>query len=211
MYHGGDLLRPRRLTSGVAKLLVVVCLFLAVIVSFEIATIARFMDSGPAFPQGLLYILLASFPVTLLHELGHAVVAWWLLRTPVLVAIGSTGKLAELNLGQISVSVNALASPARAAGLAEFDASRARALDVLLIALAGPAASLVGVVLGGALLGAAAGGGFVHHLLWAATLTGVFGVLNLIPFEFQERRDGPYLKTDGSLALEAARVLYALR
>ena len=33
MYHGGDLLRPRRLTSGVAKLLVVVCLFLAVIVS----------------------------------------------------------------------------------------------------------------------------------------------------------------------------------
>lgn len=210
MHHGRDLLRPRRLTSGVAKLLLVVCLFLAIIVSIEIETIARFMDSGPAFPQGLLYIALASVPVTLLHELGHAVAAWWLLRTPVLVAIGSTGKLAELNLGQISVSVNALASPGRVAGLAEFDASRARALDVLLIALAGPAASLVGVVLGGALLGAA-GGGFVYHLLWAATLTGVFGVLNLIPFEFQEQRDGPYLKTDGSLALEAARVLYALR
>ncbi len=36
-------------------------------------------------------------------------------------------------------------------------------------------------------------------------------LLNLIPFEYQERRDGPRLRTDGRLAPDAIRVARALR
>lgn len=174
------------------------------------AAITTFMNSAPGFPQSLLYIALGAIPVTLLHELGHAAAARHLLGTTVSVAVGSAGKLAAFELRQISVSLDAFGSPLRVSGSATFDASRARALDILLIALAGPAASAVGVVISLAMLHASPTTGFVHHLIWATTLGGTFAVLNLIPFEYQERRDSPPLQTDGRLALDAARTLRAL-
>jgi hypothetical protein len=179
---------------------------------YEIAeAIVRFNDSAPSFPIALVYIMVAGLPVILLHELGHAVAAVQLLDEEVDVSVGEVGKLAELRLGQIALSVNALAHPGKAAGAAEFDASRATARDVLLIALAGPAASLAGTVITVMALNAVSPGGVVHGLLWGATVVGVFGVLNLIPFRFRERRDGPAFTSDGLLALEALRVARALR
>jgi hypothetical protein len=76
-------------------------------------TIMLFMNAGPAFPADLLYIVIGSIPVTLVHELGHALVARKLLRGDVRVSLGTAGKLAELKLGQIALSGNALAHPAR--------------------------------------------------------------------------------------------------
>ena len=73
--------------------------------------------------------------------------------------------------------------PARVAGTAEFDTSCATARSVLLLALAGPAAS---------------------------TGVGVFGVLNRVPLTLHERRDGPVVQTDGRLALDALRIARAL-
>lgn len=175
------------------------------------AAVMSFMDASPPFPLMLLYLALGAIPVTVVHELGHALAARRLLGTPVHITVGSVGKLAELELGQISVSLNALTSPARVSGSAIFDASRARALDILLIALAGPAASAVGLLVSLALLGAAPITGFAHDVIWAATAAGVFSVLNLIPFSFQEHRGGPSLQTDGRLAVDAARALRALR
>lgn len=177
-----------------------------------VSAIVTFMDSGPSFPQALIYLALAAIPVTLLHELGHALAASRLLGTPVSVAVGSIGTIARIELGQISVSLNAIGSPARVAGSATFDASRARVFDILLIALAGPAAFAIGLAFSLALLTASPITGLVHDLLWTMTLGGVFAVvLNLIPFEYQERRDGPAMQTDGRLALDAARTLGALR
>jgi hypothetical protein len=173
--------------------------------------IVRFMDSSPAFPIGLLYLAVAAVPVTLVHELGHALAARRLIDGDVQVSVGSAGKLAEIQLGKVALAVNALSHPAGAAGVAEFDASRATARDVLLIALAGPAASLAGAVLTAWALSAASPSGLLHDLLWAATLGGVFGVLNLVPLSFHERRDGPAVRTDGRLALDALRVARALR
>jgi Zn-dependent protease len=83
--------------------------------------------------------------------------------------------------------------------------ARRRAFDILLIALAGPAASAIGLIVSLELLRSSAATGTVHNLLWAATLDGVFAVFNLIPLAFEEQRGGPSLKTDGRLALNAAQ------
>jgi Zn-dependent protease len=173
--------------------------------------IVRFMNSSPGVPISLLYLAIAAIPVTLLHELGHAIAARRLLGGDVQVSVGTAGKLAEMRLGQIAMSVNALSHPGKTAGIAEFDDSNATARDILLIALAGPAASLVGTALTAWALSTAAPASVLHDLLWAATLAGVFGVLNLVPITFQDNRNGPSVRTDGRLALDALRVARALR
>jgi hypothetical protein len=58
---------------------------------------------------------------------------------------------------------------------------------------------------------AAPAAGTVHDLLWGLVVTSAGGVLTLIPFVFQERRDGPRLRTDGRLALDALKVVRAVR
>src|SRR4051794_14208217 len=95
--------------------------------------VVNFMNSGPAMPGALVYLALAAIPVTLLHELGHAVVARRLLGGEVSVTVGTAGRLAELQLGHIRVSINALSHPGRRGGVATFDASRARARDIVWI------------------------------------------------------------------------------
>ena len=170
------------------------------------------MESGPGLLATLIYLAIVAPPMTLLHELGHAITARLLLGGDVQVSVGSAGKLAETHLGQIAISVNALAHPGRAAGHAEFDASRATARDVLLIALAGPAASLAGAAMTAWALSAVGPSGIVHDVLWAATGYGIFcGVLNLMPISLKDRRDGPTVRTDGRLALDALRVARAFR
>jgi hypothetical protein len=172
--------------------------------------IVDYMDNGPGFLLTLLYSAIAWYPVILLHEFGHAVAAVLLLGEDVDVEVGSAGKLAELQLGRIAVSMNAVAGPGQA-GVAQFDDSRATARDVLLIALAGPAASLAGTGLTALVLWAASPGGFLAGVLWAATLLGAGGVLNLVPFRYQVTRSRPAWRSDGLLALDALRVVHALR
>jgi hypothetical protein len=181
-------------------------------VLYEIAeAIQRFMDSSPGLLVELLLILIASVPLVLIHELGHAVVARRLIGGDVQVAIGDTGRLAELQLGQISLTLNALSRPGNVAGVAEFDDSRATARDIVWIALAGPAASLVGTVLSALAFSAVAPSGVLHDFLWAMTFGGVFGVANIVPLTIEERRNGRVVRTDGRLALDALRVLWDLR
>jgi hypothetical protein len=169
-----------------------------------------FMNATPGlFPLALGFVL-APIPVVALHELGHALAARRLLGGDVEVSVGNAGKLAELRLGQIVMSVNALTRPDRFSGEAVFDASRATARDVLLIALAGPAASLAGFLVTALAFSAAAPHGIVHNALWSLTFCGLYGVANLVPLTLRERRGGPATRTDGRLALDAARVLRSL-
>jgi hypothetical protein len=79
-----------------------------------------------------------------------------------------------------------------------------------LIALAGPAASLLGFVVTVWALSAAPSFGLLHDLLWGATAVGAFGVLNLVPFKLHGKPGEAPLRSDGRLALDAARVVRAL-
>ena len=171
-----------------------------------------FMNSGPPLPLDLIYLAIMAVPLTFLHEWGHAFAARRLLRGNVHISVGNAGRVAQLQLGQITASINALSSPTRLAGYAEFDASRARARDVVLIALCGPLASLLGLVVLIPLYSAATPGTIGHGLLWAAVFFSAGAVfLNLIPFTIQERRGGRMNRTDGGLALEAAKLIWELR
>jgi hypothetical protein len=170
-----------------------------------------FMESGPVSVLMLVYLVPAAIPVTLVHELGHALAGRRRLGGEVAVSVGTTGRIAELRLAQIKISVNALSDPTRAGGRAVFDAQRATARDVVAIALAGPLASLAGTVVSAWLLSRAPAG-VVHDFLWAVTLGGVFACLvNLIPMRLQERRGEGLVRTDGMLAVEALRVMRITR
>ena len=52
--------------------------------------------------------------------------------------------------------------------------------------------------------------GVVHDLVWAAVVVNVFGVLNLIRIELRDG-GGSVSRSDGRLALDALRALWALR
>ena len=167
--------------------------------------------NGHGFLVHVVYLVIAAMPMILLHELGHAVAAVHLLGEDVEVDVGKVGRLAELKLGQITVSLNAIAHPGQPDGSAQVDDSRATARDVLLIALAGPAASLAGTLLTAMVIYVASPSGVLADLLWAATVVGAVGVLNLVPFRYQASRSEPAWRSDGLLALDALRVVHALR
>ena len=144
-----------------------------------------------------------GIPLTLLHEIGHAVAARKALGTGVEVNVGSTGKLAEFKLGQVRFQINAVSTSADRGGHGAFDVSRARACDIIVISLAGPAASLAGAVATALLWRATSQGSAPHDVLWVATVVGAMGVImTLIPLEITER-SGERWRTDGRLALDA--------
>ena len=174
------------------------------------AAILGFMATGPPLVWSFVAIAIAGIPVILLHELGHAIAARRLLDGDVEVVVGTTGKLAELRLGRVLATINVLSHPAGPAGTVGFDDARATARDVLWIALAGPLASLLGFVATAMVLSAVPMQGVVHDLVWAAVVVNVFGVLNLIPIELRDG-GGSVSRSDGRLALDALRALWALR
>lgn len=137
----------------------------------------------------------------LIHELGHAIAARALLDADVELSVGNAGPAAELRLGRITARIHAL-SLRGSPGEASFGDARATARDVLLVALAGPFASLCGTIVCALLLSAAPSSGIVHDLLWASVGCGVVGVvLNLLPLTLHT--SSGVVRSDGRVALDA--------
>lgn len=174
---------------------------------FLVAQVVNFMAAMPSFPTLVLATLVVTGPATLVHELGHAIVARHRLSTTVDVQVGTTGRLATVRLGPIAAHIAVLGLPGRPAGSAMFDAANMTAKDALAIALAGPAASLLWLVVC-ARAWDLHRGGVVGDLLWVATAEGVCGsLLNLVPMTLLESDGHTAIRSDGRQALDAWRAL----
>lgn len=178
--------------------------------SDPVGLIDRF-SSVPGMPALFLYLAAAAIPVMMLHEFGHALVASRRLGVPIHASLGGTGTFLSIRLGRLTLTVNALTHPAESPEPAAVAEARSSARDLILVALGGSAASLLACAVAacGLLLGP--GSGALHDLLWAAAAMGLLGALPMLPLVFQERPGGPRLRTDGRLALEAARIGRRLR
>jgi hypothetical protein len=169
------------------------------------------LTSVPGMPALLLYLAAAAVPLAVLHELGHAVVAWRRLGVSIQASVGGTGTFLSIRIGRLTLTVNALTHPDETPDPASLAAARASARDLALVALGGPVSSLLGSVIAVCALAVAPKSGGVHDVLWALTVMGLLGALSIVPLVFQERPGGPRLRTDGRLALEAAHVARRLR
>jgi hypothetical protein len=157
------------------------------------------MDSGPGLWSWAFALVVVAMPVTVLHELGHALAARWRLHGPVRVAIGAPALRVRFSALGIDFAVAPIASPIGQAGSCSYD-GWPTAADTLVVALAGPAATAIGFVV--ALLALPPTKGAVHDLVWmAAMMQGVALVLCLVPFTLTP----PGLPNDGKLALDALR------
>jgi hypothetical protein len=170
-----------------------------------LGTFVEFMDMMPRGAWLLVLFVAVGIPTTLIHELGHAATARRRLGGDVAVSVGNTTPLATLRWGRVTANINAFSKPGAVAGSASISASQATARDVLLIALAGPAASLAQFAICAPLY-AMVSPGLLHDVLWMATAGGAGGFLiNLVPMRLHENDTGRTIATDGRLALDALR------
>jgi hypothetical protein len=153
-----------------------------------------FMEHSPSLPALVIVLPLTAYPMVLLHEVGHAAMVRLRLGpdVPLRISVGRPG-------------------PAGVDGMVEFDASTATASDVLLIALAGPAASLAATVLTALAMSSTPLGSVAHALLWGCTAWNVIGLANVIPFALRDAAGLVSFRSDGRQALDAAKVLAELR
>jgi hypothetical protein len=160
---------------------------------------------------GFAFMFAAGLLVTLVHESGHLAAAVATRQTDIALAVGSRGTLIDRKLGSIQVTMRAITGTWGPSGSVSFDAARTTAVDMTLIAAAGPAASLAGAVVTG-VLADALGPGIPARFLAVATVFGALvGLGNLIPFEVRDRRGQRWFESDGRQLAHAGKVLYELR
>jgi hypothetical protein len=171
---------------------------------YEVAArFADFMNDGP----GLIWMAVVSgvlaVPLTLMHEIGHAVAARKLLRGSVLVHVGHGHARWEFSACGVEFRVALVHPFAVPAGFCEYDGAGARARDEVAVALAGPAVTLLGLAL--SLVALAHVDGLVRAVVWVAVIAQAFAlVICLLPLTMTDRR-GRAWRSDGRLALDALR------
>lgn len=172
------------------------------------------MDVGPSFPWYLGWWALAILVVCLIHESGHLGAALWTGQQNIAMHIGSHGPLMEKRLAVARLQAQAVTAPWRIGGSVVFSAARTTARSIVIIALAGPVASLAGAAVAAVLAASIQSTVPADFCATTSALSIFAALLNLVPMTLHEgtrRRPGARLQTDGRQALDSARVLYELR
>jgi hypothetical protein len=164
-------------------------------------TVNDFMQAGPSLFWFFVALVITSPFVILIHELGHTFAAHALLDDHVDVQVGSGFKLLEIEAPRTTINIHALGG----GGQALVRAAPPR--EMLLIAIAGPAASLLALAPTIAFYSLTSPGTVMHGLLWTAVLAGVFGVLQLVPLAISDGYQGRPLRSDGMIVVDALRAM----
>jgi hypothetical protein len=185
---------------------------------YDLAVLLERTLAGPHWYVVFFFWLpIQTFLLVAVHEAGHALAALARRQPDVEVRLG-TGQSFVLEARLQAVKLR-LANPGFlkvGSGQVRWNAERTTILDLLVIAAAGPAASLLGAVFCFWLAGQYEWGSPVRDF---AALTGLwmlmFGAaLNLIPFTLSEgtrKRPGVAMRTDGGILLDLLRLMASLR
>jgi hypothetical protein len=151
----------------------------------------------------LALIFLTAPLLSLLHELGHAGAALVLLPGRVVVRVGGPKPLVIREAGRLTVGLHPVMVPWRFDAVCAYEAPGSR-LETAVVALAGPAASLItGMVAASAFVRVEPG--LPHDLLGVMTLASFFTVIVcLLPLTLTDST-GARLKTDGATVVAALR------
>ena len=158
-----------------------------------------------------------AFLMVAVHEAGHALAALARRQPGVEVRLGA-GQTVVVAIRLKAVKLR-LANPGFlriGSGQVRWQAERTTVLDLLVIAAAGPGASLLGGLVCFWLAGQCAWGSKPYDFL---ALSGVYMiacgcVLNLLPFTLTEgtrRHPGVAMRTDGGVILDLLRLIASLR
>ena len=148
--------------------------------------------------------LVVSPVLTVLHELGHAAAAVVLRPGYVGIRIGARRPVATLEFGRLIVAVHPFVPPWGKTGYCVWDRTDQRCVEIVGIALAGPAVELC---FGGlALLAFTGVGGGLARIAFAVTaILALYSTLaSLAPITYRDEQ-GREVPTDGALALAALR------
>ena len=185
---------------------------------YDLAVLLERTLGGPHwYVAFFLWLPIQTFLLVAVHEAGHALAALARRQPDVEVRMG-TGQSLVLELRLQAVKLR-LANPGflkLGSGQVRWNSERTTILDPLIIAAAGPAASLLG---GLVCLWLAAQCPLYSqsHDFFALTAVWMFGFgafLNLVPLTLSEgsrKRPGVQVRTDGGIILDLLRLIASLR
>jgi hypothetical protein len=163
---------------------------------------ARLMESNILLVVGATGVVGVPLLV-LIHELGHALAAVARTTGRVEVYVGREPAMANFRVGRVGVHLHPNLHGAARLGFCQHR-QPGRRLDRVLIALAGPVASLVGGIV--ALLAASATSHFVQTaFLVLAALSFWITVACLVPMTYRKKGGLQAVDSDGRLILNALR------
>jgi hypothetical protein len=165
--------------------------------------IANLIDAMP-WPVFFVTVVLAGPPLALIHELGHAIVA--VNRQPgrVIVRVGADKPATSFEIGRITFRLHPVLRPWRFDAVCAHERPRRRA-DAVLIALGGPAASLLAGLVAVAAARATDSSSTLHWVIVSIACETLFSTLVcLTPMLLTDSR-GLTLRTDGALVVAALR------
>jgi hypothetical protein len=186
-------------------------------VLYDLATLLDRTVGAPNFFFLFAWTPIQVFLIVAVHEAGHALAALARRQPGVEVRMGA-GQSVVLAIRLQAVKLR-LANPGFlriGSGQVRWDAERTTVLDLLVIAAAGPAASLLGGLVCFWLAGQCTWGSGLYDFLGLSGFYMIaFGcVLNLLPFTLTEgtrRHPGVAMRTDGGVILDLLRLIASLR
>jgi hypothetical protein len=164
----------------------------------------EFMD-GTSLLSFLLIAACIQPVLSLLHELGHGLVAAARVPGQVAITIGGLQPFLTFHVGRITASLHPLMLPWRFDALCRYEKECESRTDAILIALAGPAVSITTGLAAWAILRATPGATMLDAVLGIAAFMSIASaIVCLVPMTVTDTR-GQRLRTDGACVLGALR------